>query len=403
MTNKDNTILWILGIILVIVFIGKSGNLGLFSTQPVCMSNEPTTLEGYYNEFKELYGEKIILFNEEYLLGKSIEEGIGFVYYKHGSNLAITVYEIENCNELIETIRFDYGHTTKIINGRTLYVMKEGPAEDAEVGDLFCSTNGNFIIKFSPINEAPKLLDLEQAYFNKFYTCESVYPPPSVYPTSDEMKELMYYFEDESSFKDRDKSIFYTGSNPYSEYFFMEFPGVDKFCSNWYLNPKADFLDGSNQQTWTIEERTKNNKKYFYVKNPSSPIMNGYYWCHNPNLMGYASSEVLMDKFFDKFYKISIEPQKCYAYLAETCQEVPCSTNYTKFNTLEKCVAIITEKNCSLLSLELRDDCCVKNFGENYKWEENSCKSQNGFEIKWWMILIGAGIVFIIIIILNKK
>ena len=56
MTNKDNTILWILGIILVIVFIGKSGNLGLFSTQPVCMSNEPTTLEGYYNEFKEING-----------------------------------------------------------------------------------------------------------------------------------------------------------------------------------------------------------------------------------------------------------------------------------------------------------------------------------------------------------
>ena len=384
MTNKDNTILWILGIILVIVFIGKSGNLGLFSTQQVCTWNEPETREElaqFNNELRSVIGyQPFLLIPETEYIGTN-----GYFPFTNINEIEVGLNLM--CTDFFDLqVKANLVEVDEIRNGRKIYYGG---------GYVFCIGNDKVGLSLGD-NETRKNMVLDNYVLN-FYKCESVYTP------SNEMKELMNYFEDESSFKDGAKSIFYTGGKPYSEYIFMEFPTVDDFCSNWYLNPKADFLDGSNQQTWTIKERIKNNKKYFYVKNPSSPIMNGYYWCHNPNLMGYASSEVLMDKFFDKFYKISIEPQKCYAYLAETCQEVPCSTNYTKFNTLEKCVAIITEKNCSLLSLELRDDCCVKNFGENYKWEENSCKSQNGFEIKWWMILIGAGIVFIIIIILNKK
>ena len=180
---------------------------------------------------------------------------------------------------------------------------------------------------------------------------------------SNEMKRINDYFgEEPCMFGEGDKAVYYTGTSFYSEYIFMEFPTVPNFCTNWYLNPQADFLDGSNQETWTINENTKLDKTYFYVENPTLSFMNGYYWCHNPDLMGFASSKSLMDNFFDDFYEPIIG-------------------------------------GCGTVTPGLEDSCC-QNLGKDY-WdtEDLECKTSEEkwytkevfpigeFSFKMWMLL----------------
>ena len=92
------------------------------------------------------------------------------LYANNQGNSVIGVTEIPSELGVCSDFEQERVTGTRVINGVTITTFKEGPAVDAEIGESFCSKDDRFLISFSPVNEVPELLNLENEYFEKF-TC----------------------------------------------------------------------------------------------------------------------------------------------------------------------------------------------------------------------------------------
>jgi len=301
MAKQDNTIFWIIGIILAVALIyNYGGGLGLFSIQEVCTSNNLNILEDYKKICEWDYGNAGVPntkchLSQGKLSGNDLEIGWGSDAYELGEGDVIIFPKSEfDINPPFQ----DYTPIKeKTIAGVDIFYIQvpiePGTSEPTRKIFYFCNPeksdyeilvdSQNVIIKDNMClmySDTIKGKWVESMFFLNLYTCESVYSP------STEMNRIVNYFEEDTApWREGDKAIYYTGEYLFnSEYYFMEFPTVPNFCTNWYLNQEADFLDASGQETWTIEENIKLGKTYFYVKTPNMPSTDGYYWCHNPDL-----------------------------------------------------------------------------------------------------------------------
>lgn len=304
---------------------------------------------------------------------------------------------------------FEYfgGVVDETRNGKNIYYVFDGYAICLESGKLALSLG----------EDESRKNEVLDNYILNYYKCETKYFPSAEfntiidyfenYPKCDNNINKIWNLEGSKLFFVLDKNCVSILS---SDYYFMEWDR-DNFCPNWYLNPEADFLDASGQENWLITEKEKLGKKYFVVEN--SEYQDGHYWCHNPELLAYASSEQLMNKFFNDFY------DECYTYLAETCQEVPCSwTQYTLYSSLEECQGIHSGGTCEELGGIIckgtkvcsgkyvfssdTDKCCTPDTsvglkGEcGYPAEGSGCIFISDFCVKWWMLLLGIGALILL-------
>ena len=377
---KDNKIYWIVGIVILALIVLPRLDTGLFAVEEVCTWDEPETIEEYQNYF----GGSLDLENKR----------IYDIIPLFSQNSEMVVYEVDNCLQAtIEDIQeFPYSSRTYTkfniltYNSSTIYYS------------IWCNKNDDFGLSVRSNNVEDNIQTTNSVldnYLLNYYTCETTYTP------SAEMGEIADYYSDdypvcsnninkiwniESSklFLFLNKDCDFSGGIDVSinDYYFMEFQGVPNFCSNWYLNPEADFLDASGQEDWTIGENIKLGKTYFKVED--SGWANGYFWCHNPDLMGYASSKVLMDDFFDAFYN----------------EDTPSCTQETKQCDDGSYVSRDPNNNCVFTPCP--DEPTINGDTEEKWYNDALYTSGSGFEFKLWMLLVAFGGI-ILIVIMGKK
>lgn len=180
MTKKlDNGTVVILIIVVIIgILIIKPDLLKQEIIGEECVSNEPDTIEGYYNEFKDLYGDNITILGSIYTLNQG--EGL-LGYINNQGNAIIMVIPIEllgttSCDST-QSKNSDRFVSIRSIDGVEIYRSRRSISQQAEQGDSFCSQNDLFKIQFEPVWDIDRggiiseVLELENKYFQTFYTC----------------------------------------------------------------------------------------------------------------------------------------------------------------------------------------------------------------------------------------